>query len=110
MNLRDDSLTASRYSRGRAPTRKAARVMISSIKIKGYRRFLDYSMSGLGRINLLVGKNNSGKTSILEAIHFLASGQDISPLWQIPSRRGEQVVPDVVAGQHLPAPRTVSCS
>ncbi|MDP9010154.1 MAG: AAA family ATPase [Pseudomonadota bacterium] len=33
-------------------------------------------MDGLGRINLLVGKNNSGKTSVLEALYLLAANGD----------------------------------
>jgi energy-coupling factor transporter ATP-binding protein EcfA2 len=66
--------------------------MINSIKISGYRGFSDFSMTGLGRINLLVGRNNTGKTSILEALHLLASGSDLSALWRILLRRGEQPV------------------
>ncbi len=46
-------------------------------------------MGGLARVNLLVGKNNSGKTAILEAISFLASGGAPSELAAIASRRGE---------------------
>jgi len=73
----------------------AHRTLINSIKIKGYRGFANFSMAGLGRINLLVGKNNSGKTSILEALLLMAAGHDLAPLWRILSRRGEQAVPEV---------------
>jgi len=45
--------------------------MLQSLKIEGFRGFQNFEMANLGRINLLVGKNNSGKTSILEAIQFL---------------------------------------
>ncbi|MEQ1737360.1 MAG: ATP-binding protein, partial [Rhodoglobus sp.] len=44
---------------------------------------------GLGRVNLLVGTNNCGKTSILEAIHVLARAGDLRPLLQTLVRRGE---------------------
>ena len=47
--------------------------MISSLNINGYRGLENFEMTGLGRINLLVGTNNSGKTSVLESIHLLAS-------------------------------------
>ncbi len=46
-------------------------------------------MEGLGRINLLVGTNNSGKTSILECIEFLRSAGNPYVFSSIVSRRGE---------------------
>ena len=54
--------------------------MIKSLKITGYRGFKDLEMGHLGRVNLLVGKNNSGKTSALEALSLLSSGYDPSAL------------------------------
>jgi AAA domain, putative AbiEii toxin, Type IV TA system/AAA ATPase domain len=73
--------------------------MIHSIKIKGYRTFSNFSMDGLGRINLLVGKNNSGKSSVLEALSLLWGGANLNALWQILTRRGEQPIIDVTAGR-----------
>ena len=67
--------------------------MISSIRIEGYRGFERFEMSGLGRVNLLVGTNNSGKTSVLEAIYLLASAGDPGALWQMLWRRGERLPP-----------------
>jgi AAA15 family ATPase/GTPase len=46
-------------------------------------------MANLGRINLLVGKNNSGKTSILEAILIYVSKLDIGKIQKIFNHRGE---------------------
>jgi AAA15 family ATPase/GTPase len=46
-------------------------------------------MANLGRINLLVGKNNSGKTSILEAIQFLYAQNNIDIFLETISYRGE---------------------
>jgi AAA15 family ATPase/GTPase len=43
------------------------------LTIKGYRCFEDFSMNGLTRVNLLVGNNNSGKTSFLEAVYLLVN-------------------------------------
>jgi len=66
--------------------------MIHSVKIRGYRAFAKFEMGRLGRVNLLVGKNNTGKSSILEALYILATAGDPSTLWQILARRGEQVL------------------
>lgn len=63
--------------------------MIDSLAISGYRGIESLKMSGLGRINLLVGTNNSGKTSVLEALYLLASGGDLTALWRILTARGE---------------------
>lgn len=42
--------------------------MLSSLSIDGYRRLRNFSVEDLGKINLLVGPNNSGKSSFLEAL------------------------------------------
>lgn len=63
--------------------------MIHDLKLKNYRSFQSYELVDLAPVNLLVGKNNSGKTSILEAIHFLASGGDPYVLREVARRRGE---------------------
>ena len=65
--------------------------MISSIRIEGYRGFERFEMGSLERINLLVGTNNSGKTSILEALHLLSSLGDPTAVWQLIWRRGERL-------------------
>jgi AAA15 family ATPase/GTPase len=62
--------------------------MLKSLKIKNFRCFEEFDLPQLGRVNLLVGKNNSGKTSVLEAIHILDSFSPIS-LWEAIERRGE---------------------
>ena len=62
--------------------------MIRSVQIDGYRGLSHFEMSGLGRINLIVGKDNSRKTSALEALHLLSSAGDVQALWQICGRRG----------------------
>ncbi len=45
-------------------------MIMTSLKIEGYRGFKSFEIEQLGRVNLLVGKNNSGKTSVLEAVYF----------------------------------------
>ncbi len=63
--------------------------MYSSLRIQGFRGLRSFSMEGLGRINLLVGANNCGKTSILECIELLRSAGEPSVLGSVTRRRGE---------------------
>ena len=63
--------------------------MYSSVLISGYRGLKSFKLDGLGRINLLVGTNNSGKTSILECIELLRSAGSSHVLTTILGRRGE---------------------
>ena len=62
--------------------------MYSSLRITGYRGLSSFNLEGLGRINLLVGTNNSGKTSILECIEILKSAGNQSVFYSL-ERRGE---------------------
>ena len=63
--------------------------MLQSLKIEGFRGFQNFEMANLGRINLLVGKNNSGKTSILEAILIYVSKFNTGEIQRILNHRGE---------------------
>lgn len=47
--------------------------MITAVEIRDFKCFEHVSISGLKRVNLLVGENGSGKTAFLEAL-FLAAG------------------------------------
>lgn len=42
--------------------------MLTDIHIENFRGFADLKLEGLKRVNLVVGKNNAGKTSFLEAV------------------------------------------
>lgn len=63
--------------------------MLKSLKIENFRCFQTFELQQLGRVNLLVGNNNSGKTSILEAIQLLCSRNNLEPLAEAMDRRGE---------------------
>ncbi|WP_013324588.1 AAA family ATPase [Gloeothece verrucosa] len=63
--------------------------MLQSLKIENFRCFRSFELNNLGRINLLVGKNNSGKTSLLEAVQLFSSQFDLKSLAQLMSSRGE---------------------
>ena len=63
--------------------------MLRDLKLEKYRGFDDYELVDLSRVNLLVGRNNCGKTSILEALHFLVLRGDPFVLTRSANRRGE---------------------
>jgi ABC-type branched-subunit amino acid transport system ATPase component len=65
--------------------------MLRNLRITNFRGLREFAMSGLGRVNLLVGTNNCGKTSVLEAIHMLSVPGSAVPLWQAQVRRGELI-------------------
>jgi len=54
--------------------------MLTEISISNFRGFTELKLAGLGRVNLIVGKNNAGKTSLLEAISILADPETLTPL------------------------------
>jgi len=45
--------------------------MLKSLSIQNFRQFRDLKIDPLNRINLIAGKNNSGKTAVLEALYLL---------------------------------------
>lgn len=76
--------------------------MFSSIAINGYRGLSQFRMNDLGRVNLLVGKNNGGKTSVLEMLYLLGSGGDPGIFWRMVTRRGERTFVEVQGGSRPP--------
>ena len=68
--------------------------MYSSLQIHGFRGLESLSLNGLGRINLLVGKNNCGKTSILECVELVRSAGNPQVVQSILSRRGQRALGD----------------
>lgn len=48
--------------------------MLNSLQVSNFKGIKNIEISTLGRLNLIVGKNNSGKSSILEALMLYASG------------------------------------
>jgi energy-coupling factor transporter ATP-binding protein EcfA2 len=63
--------------------------MLRDLTIQNYRAFKDFTVDGLARVNLLVGKNNCGKTSFLEAVYLLASRNNPFSLLELLYDRGE---------------------
>jgi AAA15 family ATPase/GTPase len=44
---------------------------IREFTIENYRRFVDFKVENIGQFNLIVGDNNSGKTSLLECVIYM---------------------------------------
>ena len=65
--------------------------MLKSLKIENFRGFQSFELQQLGRINLLVGENSSGKSSILEALYLLRSPGNPQTLSKIMQLRGEYI-------------------
>ena len=65
--------------------------MLDSLHIKNFRCFEDLTIPSLGRVNLIVGKNNSGKSSFLDAIRVFASKGSMNTLNDILISRDELV-------------------
>ena len=53
-----------------------ARYSLDSVSIDGFRGLRNLRLDNLGLINVLVGPNNSGKTSVLEALSILCNAGD----------------------------------
>jgi hypothetical protein len=60
--------------------------MIPSLHISGFKLFRDLELPKLGSLNLFVGKNNTGKTCLLEAVELYASSSPWDIL-RVASRR-----------------------
>src|SRR5258708_23222228 len=56
-------------------------LILNSLEIRGFRGFRHLQIERLGRVNLIVGKNNEGKSSLLEALQLYALRGYPSAIW-----------------------------
>lgn len=70
-------------------TVKPSIMKLESLHIKNYKLFRDLEIPRLGRVNLITGKNNTGKTILLEALRIWASEGDASVINNIIWKRGD---------------------
>ena len=63
--------------------------MLTSFFVSNFRLFRRLELSQLGRVNLIVGKNSSGKTALLEAVRLYASNGDLDVLVGLLTSRHE---------------------
>ena len=67
------------------------KVRISTLTIERFRSLQQLKLESLGRVNLITGRNNTGKSSILEALRILASEASPSILSSILRFREEDL-------------------
>ena len=63
---------------------------LKSLHIKNFRMLEDFQVSKLGRVNLIVGKNNSGKSSVLEALRIYAGNANPNLLAELAQSHDEK--------------------
>ncbi|MDR0681299.1 MAG: AAA family ATPase [Dysgonamonadaceae bacterium] len=63
--------------------------MLDSLLIKNYRILKELKIDTLARINLITGKNNTGKSTVLEAIAIYAGKGDLKFILQLLNNNGE---------------------
>lgn len=66
--------------------------MFKNLRIRNFRAFAELEVERLGRINLVTGKNNSGKTSLLEALFLLCGAGNPHLVLSVSAFRGIHVM------------------
>jgi len=66
--------------------------MIESLHIAGFKLFRDLTLPKLGRMNLFVGENNTGKSCLLEAIGIYGGKSPVTDILQVASLRSQEVL------------------
>lgn len=61
----------------------------SSLNIRRYRKVSELNIGKLRQLNLFVGENNSGKTTLLEAVYLLAQLNDLNAFLNLERFRGK---------------------
>ncbi|MBF0349685.1 MAG: AAA family ATPase [SAR324 cluster bacterium] len=64
-------------------------LILNSLVIENFRILKKLEINPLKRINLLVGENNSGKTTVLEALRFYATRAEFISTWLMLNSRDE---------------------
>jgi len=63
--------------------------MLDSLFVRNFRLFKSLEIERLSRVNLIVGKNNSGKSCFLEAVRVYISNASPNVLFELISQRNE---------------------
>ncbi len=63
--------------------------MLGSFQVQNFRAFQCLEIERLGQVNLIVGKNNVGKSSLLEALRLYAHQGSLNLVWEILLSRDE---------------------
>lgn len=62
--------------------------MLENVRIRNFRNLIDLQIEGLDRVNLFTGRNNSGKTALLEALFLLGGAGNPGTTLTISAFRG----------------------
>lgn len=65
------------------------RRMLNSLQVTNFRTFKNLCLNRIGKVNLVVGRNNVGKTSLLEAVHLYSSDDVLDTVVRLLRRRQE---------------------
>ena len=57
--------------------------MYKSFRVKNFRCFKDLQINDLGRVNLIAGKNNTGKTALMEAMYLHSGNREPKTLLRV---------------------------
>lgn len=68
----------------------AVKPRFGTLTIERFRAFRHLAIDGLGHVNLITGRNNTGKSSVLEALRILASDASPSVIYDILRFREEE--------------------
>ena len=74
--------------------REVPLTMIRTATFKNFRGFEDFQLSDLSPVTLISGKNNVGKSSILEGIFLALDYRDTNSFLMLNSLRGSSVMPE----------------
>ena len=66
-------------------------LILNSLEIQNFRLFRHLRIERLGRVNLIVGQNNIGKTCLLEALWVYAHRGELAAIWELLEARGESI-------------------
>ena len=64
--------------------------MLNSLEIRNFRNLKELKINSLGNVNLITGKNNTGKSTLLEAVAIYAAKGDLNLLYELMRERDEK--------------------
>jgi hypothetical protein len=72
-------------------------LLLPDLRIENFRGLKAVEVRRLGRVNLITGQNNVGKTSLLEALWLYANRASDASIRQLVTARQEHLMPEVLA-------------
>lgn len=69
-------------------------VLLPELHIENYRLFQEFALEQLAPVNLIGGRNNTGKSTLLEAAYLVASSNPMNALYSVLEERGERLLRD----------------